>query len=58
MEIKYLDKNTIDVFYGQGWENWGRFKVNRFKNKIFFQQIKGDRFPKDVYEALLAKTDI
>ncbi len=27
MKILSVNKNTIDVFVGMGWENWSRFKL-------------------------------
>ena len=46
MIVKKVNNNTIDVFLGEGWENWGRFKIKYGKehNQVF--QIKGIRFSK------------
>ena len=27
MLVKHLSKNTFDVFFNKGWENWARFEV-------------------------------
>ena len=52
MLIKELNHNTIDVFVGQGWDNWGRFKIaNKPDGKQLFQ-IKGNRFSKEDLNAL------
>lgn len=32
MLVKKVNKNTIDVFMGIGWEEWARFKIS-YKDK-------------------------
>lgn len=46
MITKRVNHNTVDVFIGEGWEGWSRFKIkyNKEGNQIF--QIKGARLPK------------
>lgn len=46
MKILKVNNNTIDVFLGEGWENWGRFKVKFGKQVTQLFQIKGTRFHK------------
>ena len=54
--IKKINNNTFDAFYGEGWDNAGRFKIKFGKNapnQLF--QIKGTRFPKPEMNELLEK---
>jgi len=46
MIIKTCNKNTFDLFLGEGWENWSRWKIKFAKphNQLF--QVKGTRIPK------------
>jgi len=54
MIIKTCNKNTFDLFLGEGWENWSRWKIKFGKpahsglagtpNQLF--QVKGTRIPK------------
>jgi hypothetical protein len=52
MEIKQLNHNTIDVFIGKGWEQWGRFKIAHKQDGVKLFQIGGNRFPKEVQASL------
>lgn len=31
MLIKNVNSNTFDVFFNDGWDNWGRFQINNKK---------------------------
>jgi hypothetical protein len=52
MIIKKINNNTIDVFFGEGWENWGRFKIKYGKPITQLFQIKGTRFHKKEFTKL------
>ena len=41
--------HEYDVFVGNGWENWSRFK----KESKILKLIKGQPLPKELYEKLL-----
>jgi len=45
MEVKVINHNTFDAFYGKGWEGWGRFKIAHRKEGIQLFQIAGTHFP-------------
>lgn len=50
-----VNHNTFDAFFGEGFTNWGRFKVKFGKDKNELFQIKGIRFPKQKMEELVTK---
>lgn len=51
MEIKHIDQRTMDVFWGNGWENWARIQ----NNNGFLKQIGGVEVPKQVFSKLIAQ---
>lgn len=54
MEKKYLNHNTVDAFYGMGWDNWGRFKIAHKQDGIRYFQVAGNRWPKEKVQELEA----
>ena len=48
MVVKHLSKTEFDVFFNQGWEDWGRFEV---KNKKLIQTA-GVEVPKNIISFL------
>jgi hypothetical protein len=44
MLVKHLSKNTFDVFFNKGWENWARFEV--MNNKL--AQVGGVHVPNNI----------
>ena len=44
MLVKYLNTNTFDIFFNDGWENWARFHVEKGK----LVQITGVPVPKNI----------
>ena len=48
MLVKHLSKNTFDVFFNKGWENWARFEVQG-KN---LKQTNGIQVPNNIQEFL------
>lgn len=62
MIIKVANNGTpavLDVFTGQGWNNWSRFEATMNKGKIFLKLVKGTPMAKDdfatLYQTLSAK---
>lgn len=51
MLIKNINKNTFDLFFNNGWENWARFSV--VDNKL--QQISGVNVPASIIGYLKKK---
>lgn len=47
MTIIPVNKTTIDVFLGNGWETWGRFKLSHKEKTIRCYQVAGNRFNKE-----------
>jgi hypothetical protein len=52
---KKVNNNTFDAFIGEGWENWGRFKIKFGKEQKELFQVKGVRFPKAYITELTAR---
>jgi len=50
-----LNHNTFDAFFGEGFFNWGRFKIKFGKEKNELFQIKGIRFPQAKIHELVSK---
>jgi hypothetical protein len=48
MHIKRVNKQLFDVFRGNGWENWSRFR--REKNRVLL--VTGDVVTKEEYSAI------
>ena len=48
MVVKHITPNTFDVFFEKGWENWGRFHLN--KNKV--TQVAGEKVPTNIEKFL------
>lgn len=46
MIIKQVDKTTVDVFLGLGWEQWSRFKLT----PKFPVLVKGSPMSKEDYQ--------
>lgn len=44
MVVKHLSKNKFDVFFNEGWENWGRFEIQNKK----IVQVAGVSIPKNI----------
>ena len=44
MQVKHITKDTFDIFFDNGWENWARFLVK--ENKL--HQIAGVSVPKPI----------
>lgn len=51
MLIKNVNKNTFDLFFNEGWENWARFQVNNHK----VTQIAGVHVPVNIIKYLEKK---
>lgn len=49
MFIKQLNKNTVDVFTGNGWENWSRFDLSQGFPKL----VSGNALPDEEYKEVL-----
>lgn len=47
---KHVTRNLVDVFFGEGWENWARFNVRRIKGKAFPTKIGGMALPDEVFK--------
>ena len=50
-----VNHNTIDAFFGMGWEQWGRFKIKFGKDNNELFQVKGIRFPQTKINELISK---
>lgn len=45
MKIISVNRNTIDVFTGEGWENWSRFKLTKHGPKLISgQKLSNENF--------------
>lgn len=51
MLIKKVNKTQIDVFFNEGWDNWGRFSIDN--NKV--SQLCGVKFPPNILMYLKKK---
>ena len=49
MEIKHIEENLFDVFWGNGWTNWARIK----NNNGFLKQLTGLEIPKPIFSQLI-----
>jgi hypothetical protein len=57
MIIKKLDATHFDIFWGKGWDNWARFRIeyNPENSRKFLRQEKGIEVPKPVMAELLTR---
>lgn len=39
--LRPVADNVVDVFLGEGWENWTRFEIKRMKGKVFLKKLNG-----------------
>ena len=44
MLIKHVNKNTVDVFLNNGWEEHGRFKLSHKEKNVKCYQVGGNKF--------------
>ena len=51
-EINFLDDTTVDVFLGDGWDNWTRFNVKRVKGKVFLTKTHGKAVKSEEFKEL------
>ena len=51
MVVKHLNPQTFDVFFENGWNNWGRFFVD--KNQV--TQIAGEKVPTNIQKFLVKR---
>ena len=49
---KFVARDVIDVFFGQGWYNWARFEVRRIKGKVFLHKINGCSIPATLFSSI------
>lgn len=52
--IKKLNKQTLDVFAGAGWDNWSRFDIGSGFPKL----VKGNPLSEDEYKELLSNVKL
>lgn len=52
MLIKKVNHNTFDLFLGEGWEGWSRWKIKFGKDLTQLFQIKGTHVPKSISHKL------
>jgi len=52
LEVKFIDRNHCDVFFGKGWENWTRFEIKRIKGKVFPIKLQGAPLPSETFKEL------
>jgi hypothetical protein len=55
MLIKTVNKTTIDVFVGVGWDNWTRFEIMRDKGQKYLRHVAGDRADRETIVKLKAR---
>jgi len=57
MVIKKLDATHFDAFWGSGWDNWARFRIeyNPETKLKFLRQEKGIEVPKPVMNELISR---
>lgn len=57
MIIKRIDAEHFDAFWGKGWDNWARFRIeyNPESNRKFIRQELGIEVPRPVMAELLAR---
>ena len=48
MLVKHINKNTFDIWFDTGWENWARFEVT----KKGVNQVGGVEVPKPIISFL------
>jgi len=51
MVVKHINSQTFDVFFENGWNNWGRFFVD--KNQV--TQIAGEKVPTNIQKFLVKR---
>jgi len=44
MLIKHINKNTFDLFFNNGWDNWARFEVKGTQ----LSQVSGVQVPTNI----------
>jgi len=44
MLIKHINKNTFDLFFNNGWDNWARFEVKGTQ----LHQVNGVQVPTNI----------
>jgi hypothetical protein len=52
MIIRRLNDATIDVFTGNGWNNWSRFEVSYRSSRLSLKLVKGQPMKKEEYSKL------
>jgi hypothetical protein len=53
MEFKKVNHNTIDVFFGKGWDQWARFKIaHKKEGNTKCYQVAGNRISKEQHQNL------
>lgn len=58
MVIKRVNSHLIDVFYGNGWENWARFNLVKNHNNHtghFLKHVAGQELPRNLFTILIRK---
>lgn len=57
MVVKKCGNGEIDCFWGNGWDNWARFRVetNAATKQRFLRHINGQNVPKPVMRDLIAR---
>lgn len=57
MIIKKLSATEFDAFWGTGWDNWARFRIeyNPENGNKYLRQEKGIEVPKPVMKELLVR---
>ena len=57
-ELKFVNHNVIDVFFGLGWNNWARFEIRRIKGKVFLNKIAGCPLPNKLFSEICLQLEI
>lgn len=52
MIIKKVNEHLIDVFVGNGWNNWSRFEVMFNHGKLLLKLVKGNPMHKEQFQDL------
>ena len=51
MKVLHINNKLFDIFFGQGWENWARFVLDRGK----LVQVNGVEVPKNIKTFLVKR---
>jgi hypothetical protein len=57
-DLRFVNRDVVDVFFGLGWNNWARFDIRRIKGKIFLNKIGGRPIPNQLFSKVCLQLEV